>query len=377
MSFFLFYFLILAIAGIMLLKERANQRNEDRGIVDINNVANFMEEFQDDEKAIDDKPLIAVLKDASLDINRIQEYKGTNIKKFEFRPQKWEQFIGQEEGKERAKTIIKKANRGIKAHLILSAIQGHGKTTYIELLAKTLKAKLIQRIGKQIDEENLIDIINEINSSKEKHVVFFIDEIDAMNWKVIKILNPIIEQFQIAGKKIKPFIFACATINKHILIKNNPDTLDRISHHLQFTRYSDEEIKTILTQYKKQLYPSDEVNEKILDIISKNCKYNPRTSLVLLEDYIVERDINKVLRTSKIIKEGLNFLDIKILEALIKSKKPMGVNAVALKVGLTQNQYVREFEPYLYEFGYIGRTPSRIITDKGKKLLKLIKGGEK
>ena len=33
----------------------------------------------------------------------------------------------------------------------------------------------------------------------------------------------------------------------------------------------------------------------------------------------------------------------------------------------------QEFEPFLYEFGYIERTPSRSISDKGKQLLKELK----
>ena len=102
----------------------------------------------------------------------------------------------------------------------------------MELLAKHLGAKLIQRIGKQVDEDSLVDIINEINTSEEKHVVFFIDEIDTMDWKILKILNPIIEQFKINGKQIKQYIFAGATINKHILVKNNTDTITHNHHHI-------------------------------------------------------------------------------------------------------------------------------------------------
>jgi Holliday junction resolvasome RuvABC ATP-dependent DNA helicase subunit len=268
---------------------------------------------------------------------------------------------------------MKKVKKGIRSHFILSAIKGHGKTTYVELFAKTLGAKLIQRVGKQIDEEDLLNIVNEINTCPEKYVVFFCDEIDSMDWKVIKVLNPIIEQFKINGKRIKPFIFACATINKHILIKNNPDTLDRIPHHLQFTRYSIEDIATIIKQYKDQLYPDENVPENIITQIAQSCKFNPRTSISLLEDYIVEQNITKVLKNRHIIKNGLTNLDIKILKILNKSKRAMGSNALAMRVGLGERQYLREYEPFLVEFDYIARIPSRVITEKGKQVLKEIK----
>jgi len=321
----------------------------------------------------ENNPLKVIIKDNNLDVNRIIEYQGQEIKKFEFRPEKWEQFIAQDEAKKRAITVCKKAKRGIRAHLILSAIKGHGKTTYIELLAKSIGAKLITRIGKQIDEDSLVDIINEINTSKEERVIFFIDEIDTCHWKVIKILNPIIEQFKISGKKIKPFIFAGATINKHILIKNNPDTLDRIPHHINFERYNDTDIAKIITQYKEQLYNEENVGKEIVDIISKNCKFNPRTAIALLEDYLIEQNMEKVLKNCNVIKGGLTKVDVKILEILINTTRAMGANALAQRVGLSQNEYMTEYEPFLVEFGYINRVPSRIITEKGKDLLRSIK----
>lgn len=320
-----------------------------------------------------EEPLKVQIKDGKFDSSQIIEYKGEESKSFEFRPQTWEQFIGQYNAKEQAQTIMKKARKGIRSHFILSAIKGHGKTTFVELLAKDLGAKLITRVGKQIDEEELLKIVNEINTSSEKYVVFFIDEIDSMDWKVIKVLNPIIEQFKISGVKIKPFIFASATINKHILVKNNPDTLDRIPHHLQFIRYNAEDISKIITQYKEQLYPKELVSLEVIKTISESSKFNPRTSISLLEDYVVVQDIDKVLKDRHILKNGLDIFDVKILKILNKAVRPMGANAVALRTGLNQNQYLREYEPFLYEFEYIDRVPSRVISDKGKKFLREIK----
>jgi len=317
--------------------------------------------------------LKVAIKQNNLDTSKIVEYEGEELRKFEFRPQNWNQFIGQKDAKERAQTIIKKANRRIRSHFILSAIRGHGKTTYVELLAKAMGARLVQRVGKQVDEDSLVDIINEINTSEEKHVMLFIDEIDSMDPKIIKIMNIIVEQFKINEKKIKPFIFACATISKDILIKNNPDFLDRLQHHIQFTRYTADEIKEIITQYKNQLYSEDIIPIDVLHTISNSCKFNPRSAIALLEDFVVEKDIVKVLKNCRIVKDGLNQIDIDILKTLSESQRAMGANAVALRVGLSQSQYTKEYEPFLYEFGYIARVPSRIITEKGKKFLEEIK----
>ena len=314
------------------------------------------------------------IKKEEFDIEKIKEYTGNDYKEFEFRPQKWEEFIGQKNAKDRARTIIKQAERGIKSHLILSAIRGHGKSSYIQLLAKSLNAHLIEYVGRMINEINLINIINEINTSQERYVILFIDELDTIDPKVIKILNPIIESFKIGNKKIKPFIFAGATINKHILLQNNPDTLDRIPHHIKFKRYSTEEISQIIIQYKNKLYPEIILPEKVTKTISENCKFNPRTAIALLDCYIIENNIEKVLKNSDIIINGLTYTDIKILKVLNESPKALGANALALRCGISQKEYITEFEPFLYEFNYINRIPSRIITEKGIETLKKING---
>lgn len=327
-----------------------------------------------EKKDSKDKPISVIVKGNNVDADKIVEYDGEHSeRKFEFRPEKWVQFIGQEEAKERAKTLVKKAemmlDKGLKAHFLVDGIKGHGKTTYVELFAKDIDAHLIERIGKHVNEDNLVDIINEINTVEAKHVVFFIDEIDSMDWKVIKALNTMIESFKLSGKRIRPFIFVGATINKHILVKNNPDTLDRIPTHIKFVRYNAQELKTILKQYKEQLYPEDTIKDEIYDIIANNCKYNPRTGISLLSDYIVEFDIDRLLKNWNIIKDGLNNVDIKVLTALNESKRAIGANSLALRCGLSEKEYITEVEPFLLEFGYVNRVPSRVITEKGKKFL--------
>lgn len=309
------------------------------------------------------------MQENTLDISKIQEYSGYNIKHFEFRPQTFEQFIGQEEAKERAKTIIKKARQGIKAHLILKGLPGAGKTTYIEIIAKELGARLIKRIGKQVIEEDIVNIINEINNAKEDYIMLFIDELDTIDEKILKIFNPMIESFEIVGKHIRPFIFAGATINKHKLLKTNPDTLDRIEHHISFSRYNISEMIKIITQYREQLYINSVIDEKIILKIAENSKFNPRISISLLEDYIVEKDITKILHNHKIIKEGLTETDVKILQVLRESKKAKGANALAMASKLSEKEYTIEYEPYLYEENFIDRVPQRIITEKGIEFL--------
>lgn len=316
----------------------------------------------------EDERMHVVIDKDNLNDDKIQEYH-SSFKNFEFRPQTWEQFIGQEETKQRAKYIVEQFKRGMRSHMILSAIRGHGKTSWVELLARTMDACLIQNIGNTVTLESLPNIINRINGS-DKTVIWFVDEIDTCESNVLKLMNPIIESFKINGKKIKPFIFACATINKYILFKNNPDFLDRIQNHINFSRYTIDELAKIISQVYNHLYAKENVSKETIDILARNAKFNPRTAINLLETLIVEPDVTKVLSTCGIVKDGLTKTDIKILTLLSQSGRPMGANAIATKLGMCQQEYISEYESFLYEFGYILRIPSRIITDKGKEFLK-------
>jgi len=363
MTFILF---ITSILIVIAYRDRKNKALE----LEENSCTVLAEEYIED----DDNEQSIVLKNPKFNTSLIQSYQGCETAvNFEFRPQTWKQFIGQSEAKSRINTLKKKIDRGMKSHLFIDGIRGHGKTSFIKLFAKDINAKLIEKVGNQIDLDSLIDIINEINNSKQKNVILFIDEMDSMDSKIIKVLNPIIESFEIDKKKIKPFIFAGATINKHELIKNNPDTLDRIPTHIKFKRYNHKEISIILKQYQEQLYNDTPVSDEVIKVIAENCKFNPRTSIGLLEDYIVEKNINKVLKDWRIVTEGLNAVDIQILTTLYNAPKPMGANALALKVGLSPKEYSREYEPFLYEYNYLLRVPSRIISEKGKELLHKLK----
>ena len=79
------------------------------------------------------------------------------------------------------------------------------------------------------------------------------------------------------------------------------------------------------------------------------------------------------MKNSKIIRDGLTAKDIDILQALSMSTRAMGANALAMKAKLNEKEYITEFEPFLVEYGYIDRVPSRIITDKGRELLEQLK----
>jgi len=46
-----------------------------------------------------------------------------------------------------------------------------------------------------------------------------------------------------------------------------------------------------------------------------------------------------------------------------------------MKTGLNQTEYLTEYEPFLVEYDYINRIPSRVLTEKGKQTLDCITKG--
>jgi Holliday junction DNA helicase RuvB len=312
-----------------------------------------------------------IIQPNKLDLSKIGGGNAVEVQKFECRPQTWGQFKGQKNAKAQAPIIVEFFKRGMPAHVLLTGLQGHGKTSYIELLAKSMGAHLIQRIGNTVTLETLPEIINEINASTDP-CIFFCDELDTMDSEIIKLLNPIVESFKISGKLINPFIFAGATINLDRITQRNSDFLDRIPFKIQFVRYTIDELKTIAKQVHDQLYKEAIINDEQLTRLAQNCKLNPRSIIHLLRYLVVDGDVDHVLKVNEIIKDGLTITDVKILEYLASCKRAIGANSIALKVSMRQRQYEVSFEPYLFEQGLILRTPQRMISDKGKEFLRSI-----
>lgn len=310
-----------------------------------------------------------VIEPSKLDLEDFGNENLPEAKRFEFRPQTWEQFIGQSEAKDMVPIIIKMFKDTDKSHVLLTGLQGHGKTTYIELLAKSMDAELIETIGHAMNtKEVVIEQLRKINKS-DKTIILFIDEIDTMPTEMIKYMNPIVESFKCEGKRVKPFIFAGATINLDNIAENNPDFLDRIDTKLTFVHYTIDELKTIASQARTQLYPSAIITDEQYTLLAQNCKLNPRRITVLLKNLVTDGDIKHVLKMNQIVKIGLTKTDVSILQFLAEQKKPVGANVIAMKHNMRPRQYETQYEGYLFQQGFINRVPSRIITDKGREFL--------
>jgi Holliday junction DNA helicase RuvB len=312
-----------------------------------------------------------LFKDKKTEENNPQKYSPEQIKpmKYSYRPETLEQYIGQDRAKQLVNLNIQKIRSIKPVHFIISGTRGHGKSTLAYILAKNLGFKIHTYIGGSFTMENLKQFLLE-NEEGEPHILF-IDEIHGLSKELAEFMYPLLEDFllPLGNIKVRNFIFIGATTEKNTLLKKFSPLVDRCGCQVNLEHYKPKDIKEILIQYNKQIH-NIEVSEEIYDMLSINTRYNPRTSIAMFDDYIVCKDINKVLEAHRIIKNSLTTDDILILKHLAEINKPIGVETLAIIIQQTKQDYMTLVEPFLLQQGYISRTArGRVIVEKGKQLL--------
>ncbi|MHA1437886.1 MAG: Holliday junction DNA helicase RuvB C-terminal domain-containing protein [Promethearchaeota archaeon] len=314
-----------------------------------------------------------IIKKPHFNTDAIQSY-DKETKKFIYRPQTLEEYIGQAKAKELIKLNVKKIKELRAVHFLISGDKGHGKTTVAHIIKNLLDAEMIERIASQLSDPNqLIEIINTINNSK-KYPILFLDEVHNLTVDLAEMLYPIMEDFKVASKLVKPFSLIGATTEKNLLVKNCPPFVDRFQVQIELEHYTANNIIEIIKQYHKQLYPDYHISDKTFNIIAQNCKFTPRIAITLLEDSLIEQNIQKVLQYHRIVKQGLTETDVKIIMALKKNVKPMGEEAISQIVGVSRADYRTVYEPFLVKQGYVIRTTrGRMIGHNADQLLQGLK----
>jgi Holliday junction DNA helicase RuvB len=295
--------------------------------------------------------------------------------KYDYRPQNLDEYIGQARAKERIKMCIEQCLTLAPVHFLICGTKGHGKTTLALIIAKMLGFNIFTYVGNSFTKANLIDFLAK-NADSEKPNILFIDEIHGLSKELADYMLPIIEQFILpeGGLKMRPFILIGATTDKNQLAMKSEPFVDRCaSGDIRLEHYLAEDIKAILKQYNDRLYHKN-IEEETYDLLSVNTRYNPRTALALFKDFLIVKDMKKVLDAHRIIKDSLTTDDILILQHLAEIGKPVGVEVLAIIIQQTRQDYQSLVEPFLLQQGYISRTArGRIITVKGKTLLQGLK----
>jgi len=295
------------------------------------------------------------------------------VQKFMYRPETFEEYISQDKAKDKAKLTIELINKGFPRHFLLMGNAGYGKTTLAGIIAKTLGFDFNVYVGSNFDIDTLNDFLVKNQKSKLPNVLF-IDEMAELKKDVLTYMLPIIEDFKLKGLNLRKFILIGATTDTWILSKRCQPFLDRIHCKIYLEDYNSEDIKKLLIQYNDQIHRAN-VSEEDYNTISINVRYTPRLAISLFDYFIACGNLEKVLKMNRIIKDGLDDIDIRILDNLNSTGgKPVGEEALSIIANMTRAEYKELREPYLIRRGLMSRgSRGRLILDKGKLLLQELK----
>ncbi len=292
------------------------------------------------------------------------------------RPQRLDQYIGQEQVRQSLRVFIQAARqRGEPLdHVLFHGFPGLGKTTLAYIIANEMDAGIKVTSGPVIERPgDLAAILTSLQAGD----VLFIDEIHRLNHVVEEILYPAMEDYQLdlvigqgpGARSVKMdlprFTLVGATTRTGLL---TPPLRDRFGVVLRLEYYSPEELVQIVRRSAK-LFNIGIDEEGALEL-GRRSRGTPRIANRLLRrvrDYsevgghaVITRQVaDEALNMLAVDRHGLDEMDRRILLTLIDRFQggPIGLETLATAVCEEKNTLEDVYEPFLIQSGFLVRTP--------------------
>ncbi len=299
------------------------------------------------------------------------------------RPQRLDDYIGQEKLKENLKIYIEAAKSRGEAldHVLFYGPPGLGKTTLAGIIANEMGSHFKVTSGPAIAKPGEMAAI--LNNLAENDILF-VDEIHRLSRQVEEVLYPAMEDYAIdvvIGKgeslrsihlKLPKFTLVGATTRAGMLSAPLRDRFGVIGH---MEYYTVEELQMIVVQSARAL--GVEIDGEGAHELARRSRGTPRLANRLLKrvrDFAQVKYEGRInfevaafaLDLLEVDKLGLDQNDRNILLTIIDKfgGGPVGLDTLAASIGEDSGTIEEVYEPYLVKNGFIHRTPKgRVATE--------------
>ncbi|HTK47811.1 MAG TPA: Holliday junction branch migration DNA helicase RuvB [Gemmatimonadaceae bacterium] len=305
-----------------------------------------------------------------------------SVVELSLRPQRLEEFIGQQKVKDNLRLAIDAALARSEPldHSIFYGPPGLGKTTLAELIARELRVNIRTTSGPALEKPG--DLVGTLTNLRAGDILF-IDEIHRLRPVIEEFLYPAMEDYRIdirlsEGPKaqtitmpIERFTLIGATTRFGML---TAPMRARFGIEQRLNYYATEDLELIVRRTADVLKVGIEPTGA--REIARRSRGTPRVANRLLRrvrdyaevraDGVITEDVARAaLAMLDVDQFGLDDMDARILKAIIEKFEggPVGVATISAAIGEDASTLEEVYEPFLVQQGFLQRTPrGRVAT---------------